>query len=119
MRLHNLPRPFKILNIALLVVLCVFVFGFVVEHVWNWLMPAVFGLRTITFLQAVALIFLGKVLFGGFHRHGGHCGGGRHWRDKMEARFATMTPEERERFRAGMRGRCGFPPSEPNTPTSV
>jgi hypothetical protein len=32
----------------------------------------------------------------------------------MEARLAQMTPEERERFRAGMRGRrCGFGRPEP------
>jgi len=124
MRPNRMPRPFKILKIIVLVVLCFFVFGFVVEHVWNWLMPAVFGLRTITFLQAIGLIFLGKVLFGGFHRHGGGCHGGRwgggRWREEMEAKFANMTPEERERFRAGMRGRCGFGPRDPGpSATSV
>jgi hypothetical protein len=52
---------------------------------------------------------LSKILFGGFHRHGGGRNG---WRRHMEERFAQMTPEERERFRAGMRGRrgCGFGP---------
>ena len=110
MRPNRMPRPFKILKIIVLVVLCFFVFGFVVEHVWNWLMPAVFGLRTITFLQAIGLIFLGKVLFGGFHRHGGGRPG---WRRHMAERWEQMTPEEREKFRAGMRGRgmCGFRPS--------
>jgi len=121
MRHNHMPRPFKILKIVVLVVLCFFVFGFVVEHVWNWLMPSVFGLRTITFLQAIGLIFLGKVLFGGFHRHGGGRWGGGRWRQEMEARFANMTPEERERFRAGMSGRrgCGFgSPSEPGPSTT-
>ena len=44
------------------------VFGFVTMHLWNWLMPAIFGLKTITFLQALGLLVLGKILFGGFHR---------------------------------------------------
>jgi len=97
------------LAIAVLVSLAFVLFGFVVEHLWNWVMPAVFGLRTVTWLQALALLVLGKLLFGGFHRHGG-CRGRRGWKRHMEERWAQMSPEERERFRAGMRGRwgCGF-----------
>jgi hypothetical protein len=79
--------------------------GFVIEHLWNWLMPTIFGLRTITYWQAVGLFLLGKILFGGFHKHG--RGGRRQWRDKMERKWAKMSPEEREKFRAGMKGRCG------------
>ena len=45
------------------------VFGFVTEHLWNWLMPAIFGLKTITFLQALGLVVLSKILLGGFHKH--------------------------------------------------
>lgn len=41
--------------------------GYVVVWLWNWLMPALFGFTTITFWQAVALVFLAKILFGGFH----------------------------------------------------
>lgn len=85
------------------------VVGFVTEHLWNALMPQIFGLRTIGFWQAVGLMLLGKLLFGGFHKHVG----GRGWKRHMEERWAHMTPEERERFRVGMRmkwrgGSCGF-----------
>jgi hypothetical protein len=31
--------------------------------------------------------------------------------ERMGERWERMTPEERERFRQGMRGRCGFAPS--------
>lgn len=30
---------------------------------WNWLMPEIFGLKTITFLQAWGLLFLSGILF--------------------------------------------------------
>jgi hypothetical protein len=82
---------------------------------WNWLMPAIFGLRAVSFAQALGLLLLGKILFGGFHRHGGRGRGwGRHW----EERWAKMTPEERERFRAGMRGGRWCRPVAPSEPVA-
>jgi len=96
--------------------LAIFVFGFVTMHLWNWLMPPLFGLRAITYLQALGLILLGKILFGGFHRHGGP--GRRGWKRHMHERWEKMTPEEREKFRAGMRDRWGCRPARPEpTPT--
>ena len=104
-------RFLHVLKIMLLVALAITVFSFVTMHLWNWLMPAVFGLRTITWLQALGLLVLGKILFGGFHRHGGGgCRGRREWKHRLAERWMEMTPEERERLRAGMKGRwgCGF-----------
>jgi hypothetical protein len=107
-------RILKAIKIILCVAAAIAVFGYVTMHLWNWLMPAIFGLRTIGFAQALGLVILSKILFGGFHRHGGRRRG---WRRDMEARFAHMTPEERERFRAGMRGRrCGFGRATPTSP---
>ncbi len=40
------------------------VFGLVVMMLWNWLAPAVFGLREINYAQAVGLILLTRILFG-------------------------------------------------------
>jgi hypothetical protein len=103
-------RMWKVMKIVVFVALALLVFGFVTEHLWNWLMPAIFGLKTITFLQALGLVVLSKILLGGVHKHGG--GGGRGWKRGMEERWGRMTPEERERFRAGMKGRrgCGWGP---------
>jgi hypothetical protein len=106
-------RFLKVLKVLLIVIAASIVFGFVIMRLWNWLIPAVFGLHTISFAQALGLFVLSKILFGGFHRH---SGGRRGWGRKMEERFAQMSPEERERFRAGMRGRgCGFRPSSDPT----
>jgi hypothetical protein len=102
-------RALKGLKIVVFVMVALFVFGFVTMHLWNWLMPAIFHLTRIGFLQALGLVVLGKILFGGFHRHsGGHRG----WKRHMEQRWAEMSPEERERFRSGIRGGrwCSVPP---------
>lgn len=34
---------------------------------WNWLMPLIFGLTVITFWQALGILALSKILFGGGH----------------------------------------------------
>jgi hypothetical protein len=96
-------RVFKVVKMLVLVVLALLVFGIVTEHLWNWLMPSIFGLKAITFLQALGLVVLSKILLGGIHKHSG--GGEKGWKRGMERRWAKMTPEEKERFRAGMKGR--------------
>ncbi|MFK7786091.1 MAG: hypothetical protein AB8B56_13300 [Crocinitomicaceae bacterium] len=50
-------------------------FGFTVMWLWNWLMPELFGLPTLTFWKAVGVVILSKLLFGGF---GGKGGSGKH-----------------------------------------
>lgn len=107
-------RIWKTLKIVIMVIAAGIVFGFVIMHLWNWLMPAIFGLAPITFVQALGLFVLSKILFGGFHRHAGGRNG---WKRHMEERWAKMSPDERERFRAGMRGRrgCRFVPDEPGS----
>ena len=98
----------RALKIAFFVVLAVLALSFVVMSLWNWLMPGLFGLRIISFWQALGLLVLSKILLGGFR---GRPRGGIHWRRRMMERWEQMTPEEREKFRQGMRGRCG--PFEP------
>ena len=93
------------LKVAVIAVLAVAVFGFMVMGLWNWLAPAVFGLRTITFWQALGILILSKILFGGFR---GRPGYGGHWRRRMSERWQQMTPEEREKFRQGISHRCGL-----------
>jgi hypothetical protein len=82
-------------------------FSGVVMLLWNGLMPELFGWHPIGFVQALGLLLLGRILFG---RFGGHWGGHHHnaWRERMMDRWAQMTPEEREKFQAGLRGRCGW-----------
>ena len=85
-----------------------FIGGEVVLHLWNWLLPPLFGWRPITFWQAIGLLALCRILFGGFGGRGCHPS---RFRRRMAERWERMTPEERERFRQGVLGRCGFGPS--------
>jgi hypothetical protein len=34
-----------------------------VTFLWNWLMPAIFGIKTITYLQAIGITWLAQILF--------------------------------------------------------
>ena len=92
------------MKVVVIVVAAVAAFGFVVMGLWNWLFPALFGWPTIGFWQAAGLLLLSRLLFGGFR---GTMGGPHRWRHRMMERWESMTPEERERFREGLRSRCG------------
>jgi len=111
MRKHKLPRVVKFVMFAALATAVFCLVGMIVTGLWNALLPALFGLRAITFWQAIGLMFLSRFLFGGFR---GRQGWSRHWRHRMMERWDRMTPEEREKFRDGMRGRCSpfAPPTE-------
>jgi hypothetical protein len=95
-------RLLKVLKVAAIATIGIAVGGTVVTQLWNWLTPALFGWHTITFWQALGLLVLCRIFFGGFRGRGGFGGG------RMMARWEKMTPEQREQFRQGMRGgRCG------------
>ena len=76
--------------------------GFLTMSLWNWLIPALFALPAIHFGQALGLVVLARILFGGFRG-----GGGRrmHWRGPMGERWQNMTPEQRATFRSAMCGK--------------
>ena len=83
--------PLAILGLALFI----FVGGEIVMYLWNWLLPPLFGWRQISFWQALGILALCRILFGG------HV-----YRSSSRRR----TPEERERFRQAMRDRFGVGP---------
>jgi hypothetical protein len=109
-----------VLKFVLVALVAAAAISFVVMRLWNWAMPPIFGLHAIGYWQALALLALARILFGGFRRGFGGVGPGMYWRRRMMERWAQMTPEEREKFRAGIGaavgGRCGPfapPASEP------
>ncbi len=89
---------FKAAKIALLAVVFVSVAGAVVMWLWNALVPDIFGASEITWLQALGLLVLARLLVGG-RGHGGP-GGRRRWRGHWERKLASMSPEELERLKA-------------------
>jgi hypothetical protein len=97
------------------IVVFIFIGGVIVMQLWNWLLPSLFGWRQITFWQAIGLLALCRILFGGFGLHPGAPSGSTMRRriadrmaDRVAERWEHMTPDERERFRQRIRERCGF-----------
>ena len=131
-RLKDLTRLTRIMIFAPLAILGIVIFtaigGELVMLLWNWLAPELFGLRIITFWQAIGLLALCRILFGGFGMGGG--GGHRNSRrrmdgrirervrERMDERWEQMTPEERERFRHGFRDRSGRTTPLDSNPTA-
>ena len=37
--------------------------GFIIKSLWNWLMPTIFGLTTITFSESIGIYLLGECIF--------------------------------------------------------
>ena len=85
----------------------VLLFGAIVMGLWNAILPPVLGVKPITFIQALGILLLSKILFGGFGRRGWHKGRHQQWRHSMQEKWSNMTPEEREKFKAEWRNRCG------------
>jgi len=100
--------PLAILGI----VLFIFIGGEIVRLLWNRLLPTLFGWRQITFWQALGLIALCRILFGGLGIRGSHRSNMRsNVRRRMAEQWEQMTPEEREKVRQRW-GRCGFEPPD-------
>ena len=78
----------------------VLVVGGVVMFLWNAILPEVTGVRPLTFMQAIGLLILCRILFGGF-RGGGRPGG--KW---GRGKWGNMSMEEKARMRSAWEERC-------------
>ena len=79
--------------------------GAAVMVLWNALVPAIFGGAPITWVQALGLLVLTRLLIGGGRRaRWAHRGAD--WRKRWEARVANMSPQEREKWKAEFGGYC-------------
>ena len=85
---HGIARGIAI-GIALAIGFVLFILfgGLVVQWLWNWLLPDIFGLRQITFWQALGLLALCRILFGSFGRGGHHRDDGKHRREWWKRRL--------------------------------
>jgi len=82
-----------------------FLLVWLVQWLWNLLLPEILGVKAITFWQAFGIMALCKILFGGFHFKG--RGGGRNFKEKMKRRMEEFSDEDRERFREEWQKRFG------------
>ena len=90
------------------------IFSFVVYELWNNVLVDVLGVKAVTYWQALGILVLAKILFGGFpFKRGGPGHFGPPWRHKMMEHWMSMTPEQREKMRKEMWHRCGDWPDDP------
>ena len=76
----------------------------IVMALWNSLLPEILWVKAITFWQAMGILILSKILFGGF---GGKKGFGREKREKLkEERMNGMTDEQKEKLKEVWKKRC-------------
>jgi len=80
-----------------------FAIGFIVMVLWNYLIPTLFGLQTITYWQALSLFLLSRILFGNF-------GFGNKKppfaNSQFKEKLMNMTAEERQQFKQEWKNRC-------------
>lgn len=84
-----------------------FLFGLIVMLLWNWLMPAIFGLGTITYWQGWGIVLLAHILFKAGNWH--HDNNRDHRRDKWKNKF-------RKKFETGEGGACKEPAAPEENP---
>ncbi|PWU02024.1 MAG: hypothetical protein C5B52_06220 [Bacteroidetes bacterium] len=94
----------KAVMIVFFAALFITVFSYVVMLLWNAILPQVLHVSSINFIQALGILVLSKILFGGFH--GGWRGRGGHWKYKMREKWQNMSVEDREKFKQEWRARC-------------
>ena len=84
-------RFLRIIGVAIVGVclagLFALLFGWLVMLLWNWLMPALFGIKTITYWQAFGVTILAKILFSGFHGNYGRNHHAGHIHRKVDSRW--------------------------------
>ncbi len=96
---RGFEKGFKFLFYGLFILLFMGLFGFVVQYLWNWIMPDLFGLPMLTYWKALGLLILSKIFFSGFGRKGHHNPGRRSWKRKFRQKWENMTEEDREKYR--------------------
>ena len=99
-------RMFKAVRMVSFLAAIVLLAGVAVMLLWNALVPAIFDGPQITWIQALGLLILARLLAGGR----GHSGFGAYrrgrWRERWESKIASMSPDERKKWQAEFGRSC-------------
>lgn len=90
-------------------------FTFILMWLWNWLMPAIFTLKLITFWQAAGILVLSKILFSG-SCHAQKWQSDRKkkfWHSRFEEKWKTVPENKKADFARKMEEK-GFPENSNN-----
>ena len=91
--------PKIVVKCIVIAALIIGVVGSAVMFLWNNVLVDVVNVKPISFLQALGIFVLAKILFGGFK--------GKHeWKHRMRNKWHSMSDEERTKFREDWRNRC-------------
>ena len=93
---------------SFIAVVALLLLGGVVMFLWNAILPEVTPVHALNYWQAVGLLVLTRILFGGFR--GGPWRGGRQMHrggPEFREKWMNMSEEERVKFKAEWRERCG------------
>ena len=96
----------KIIGFAVLGTVAIALLSFAVMSLWNAILVSVLSVKAITYCQALGILVLSKILFGGFGK--GCCGHRKHpmWNEKMKEKWEKMSPAERDQFKQQWRNKC-------------
>ena len=73
-------------------------FSWVTMLLWNALLPAIFNFSAITFWQALGLLVLTRLLFGGMHHRWNRNCSEPHMDHELRRKMMKMSPEEKKEF---------------------
>jgi hypothetical protein len=77
-----------------------FLTGYIVMFLWNAILPEVTSAHPVSYWQAMGLLVLCRILFGGFRTPGSrHFGKNRRTTDYWRKKWGNMTEEERDHIR--------------------
>jgi hypothetical protein len=102
----NKILKFRFLGILMFLAM-IAVFSVAALFLWNALMPEIFGLAVLSYWQALGLVVLARILFGGLGpgRFGAFgARGGFHQGNPFREKWLKMTDDEREEFVRNNRG---------------
>lgn len=95
-------RPKRFFLFALIAIPFFCLLPLAVMLLWNYVLPSATGAGEIDYWRALGLLALSRILFGWPRGGWGRKGGGS-WREK----WSQMNDEERAKFKADWRRRCG------------
>lgn len=78
--------------------------SWVVQYLWNWLIAPTFSVSTFSYLQALGLFILCRILFGGFKF--GPSGRSNRPHYKNREKWMNMSEEERRQFKSEWEKKC-------------
>ena len=90
-----------------------FAISAVVMLLWNWIIPSISTFHAVSYWQAMGLLVLSRILFGGFRFGRHHRAAQRHFENHapFKDKLMDMNDQERQQFKDQWKQRCCKPPT--------